>query len=65
MGLNRTTFVPKDWEDIPEGSRLGFHTGEMPLDNLTFFKKQPNGRYSFESVIPDKNIKINSTETPE
>ena len=54
MGLNRTTFVPTNWEEIPHGERLGFHTGEMPLDNLTFFKKLPNGRYSFEPVIPNK-----------
>ena len=54
MGLNRTTFVPTNWEEIPHGGRLGFHTGEMPLDNLTFFKKLPNGRYSFEPVIPNK-----------
>jgi len=54
MGLNRTTFVPTNWEEIPHGKRLGFHTGEMPLDNLTFFKKLPNGRYSFEPVIPNK-----------
>ena len=54
MGLNRKTFVPTNWEEIPHGKRLGFHTGEMPLDNLTFFKKLPNGRYSFEPVIPNK-----------
>ena len=59
MGLNRTTFKLTPWEDIPMGERLGFHTGEMPLDNLRYFLKLGNGKYSYQgTIIPDKRINV-------
>lgn len=59
MGINRTTFKLTPWEDIPMGQRIGFHTGEMPLDNLGYFQKLKNGKYSYQgTIIPDKRINV-------
>nr|DAL65190.1 MAG TPA_asm: hypothetical protein [Caudoviricetes sp.] len=30
-------FSLKDWNDALIGSRVGYKTGEMPLDNLTWY----------------------------
>ena len=56
--LGRSNFKLQNWEGIPYGERLGFHTGEMPLENLTAFQDLGNGRYSFKPVIPEKRIYI-------
>lgn len=57
MGITRTDFKLTPWEDIPMGQRIGFHTGEMPLDNLRYFQKLGNGKYSYQgTIIPDKRI---------
>lgn len=53
-GKTRTNFVETPWEDVPMGGRVGFHTGEMPMDNLGWFRQLPNGKYSYEPIIPHK-----------
>lgn len=59
MGITRTDFKLTPWEDIPMGQRIGFHTGEMPLDNLRYFQKLGNGKYSYQgTIIPDKRINV-------
>ena len=55
---NRSSFYLENWDNIENGSRLGFPSGGMPMQNLKFFKKLPNGRYSFEDVIPEKRIQV-------
>ena len=59
MGITRTKFKLTPWEDIPVGQRIGFHTGEMPIDNLGYFQKLENGKYSYQgTIIPDKRINV-------
>ena len=59
VGKDRVHFSLKDWEDALVGSRVGYKTGEMPLDNLTWYQRLPNGRYTMgEPVLPDKTIQI-------
>ena len=59
MGITRSKFKLTPWEDIPMGQRIGFHTGEMPLDNLRYFQKLENGKYSYQgTIIPDKRINV-------
>ena len=59
MGITRTDFKLTPWEDIPVGQRIGFHTGEMPLNNLRYFQKLRNGKYSYQgTIIPYKRINI-------
>ena len=62
MGITRSRFRLSPWEDIPMGQRIGFHTGEMPMENLSYFQKLKNGKYSYQGqIIPDKRI---DTTTP-
>lgn len=57
LGITRKHFIEKPIEDIIPGSRIGFKTGEMPMDNLSWFEKLPNGRFSYKGlVLPDKRI---------
>ena len=59
MGITRTNFKLTPWKDIPIGQRIGFHTGEMPLNNLRYFQKLRNGKYSYQgTIIPYKRINI-------
>ena len=59
VGINRTTFVEKSIKNLIPGSRIGFKTGEMPMDNLSWFEKLPNGRFSYKGlVLPDKRIDL-------
>ena len=59
MGITRSRFRLSPWEDIPIGQRIGFHTGEMPIDNLGYFLDLKNGKYSYQGqIIPDKRIDI-------
>lgn len=59
VGKDRVHFSLKDWDDALVGSRVGYKTGEMPLDNLTWYQRLPNGRYTMgEPVLPDKTIQI-------
>lgn len=63
MGITRSEFKLTPWEDIPMGQRIGFHTGEMPLDNLGYFSRLGNGKYSYQgTIIPDKRINIELKE---
>lgn len=55
-GRTRSHFVNTSWEEVPEGGRIGFHTGEMPMSNLGWFQRLPNGRYTYEPIIPEKRI---------
>ena len=55
-GIDRTNFVITPWEQIPNGGRVGFHTGEMPMSNLGWFQKTKNGTYTYEPIIPEKRI---------
>lgn len=65
VGNNRKFFKLSDWEDVPIGNRVGYKTGEMPLDNLTWYQRLPNGRYTMgEPVIPDKTIKYTTNLSP-
>lgn len=60
-GVNRSNFVPTPVEDMMFGQRIGFKTGEMPLDGLSWFEKLPNGRFKYEGeVLPYKRIQIQS-----
>ena len=58
MTDSRSNFVLQNWKDIPQGARIGFHTGEMPIQGLTWFQRLPNGRYSFRDVLPVKRIDL-------
>ena len=59
---SRTNFVKVPWEDIPFGARIGFHTGEMPMEGLRAFRTLPNDRYQYEGpILPNKTIKIETT----
>lgn len=61
MGINRTTFKLTPWEDIPIGQRIGFHTGEMPIEGLRSFTKLSNGRYRYDGpVIPYRTVEFQS-----
>lgn len=65
VGKDRVHFSLKDWEDALVGSRVGYKTGEMPLDNLTFYQRLPNGRYTMgEPVLPNKTIKYTTHLSP-
>ena len=56
---SRTSFHLVDSETIPMGARIGFHTGEMPIDNLGYFQRLKNGKYSYQgTIIPDKRINV-------
>ncbi len=59
FGKNRTSFAMTPIEEIPLGGRIGFSTGEMPLDNLGWFTKLPNGRFRYQGkVLPYKRIDL-------
>lgn len=65
VGNNRRLFSLSNWEDVPIGNRVGYKTGEMPLDNLTWYQRLPNGRYTMgEPVLPDKTIKYTTNLSP-
>ena len=52
---SRTSFHLVDSETIPMGARIGFHTGEMPIEGLRSFTRLSNGRYRYDGfVIPYK-----------
>ena len=47
--------------NIPIGSRVGFHTGEMPMENLQYFQQLPNGRWAIKGqILPNKNLYVNT-----
>ena len=58
---SRTNFVLQNVDDIPMGSRVGFHTGEMPMENLQYFQQLPNGRWAIKGqILPNKNLYIDT-----
>ena len=58
---SRTNFVKVPWEEVPFGARVGFHTGEMPMEGLRAFRRLPNDRYQYEgSILPDRVIRIDN-----
>lgn len=58
---SRTHFVLQNVDDIPMGSRVGFHTGEMPMENLQYFQQLPNGRWKIMGqILPNKTLNINT-----
>lgn len=59
FGKTRTSFRLTPIEEVPIGGRIGFSTGEMPLDNLGWFTKLPNGRFRYQGeVLPYKRIEL-------
>lgn len=59
FGKTRTSFKLTPIEEVPIGGRIGFSTGEMPMDNLGWFTKLPNGRFKYNGqVLPYKRIEI-------
>lgn len=57
---SRSSFHLVDSETIPMGARIGFHTGEMPIEGLHSFTRLSNGRYRYDGpVIPYKTIQVN------
>lgn len=60
---SRTNFKLTPWEDIPMGHRIGFKTGEMPIENLSYFERLNTGKYSYKGqIIPDKRINMPSSD---
>lgn len=56
---NRSFFKSTPIEEVPMGGRIGFSTGEMPLGNLRWFEKLPNGRFRYQGeVLPYKRIDL-------
>lgn len=55
-GIDRTNFVVTPWKEVPNGGRVGFHTGEMPMSNLGWFQKTNKGTYTYEPIVPEKRI---------
>lgn len=56
---DRSVFKLTPVEGVPTGGRIGFSTGEMPLDNLRWFTKLPNGRFRYQGeVLPHKRIDL-------
>lgn len=59
-GIDRSFYITKPINKLRVGQRIGFKTGEMPIDNLSWFEQLPNGRYSYEGIVlPDKRIDLN------
>lgn len=64
IGRTRSIFRMTPFGKLQTGSRVGFKTGEMPMDNLSWFEKLPNGRFSYEGpVLPDKRIDLGENLT--
>lgn len=65
VGGNRSLFRLQNTGLLKDGHRLGFSSGEMPMDNLTWFRRLPNGRYQFEGrVLPYPTEYRSSYENP-
>ena len=63
---SRTNFVLQNVDDIPMGSRVGFHTGEMPMENLQYFQQLPNGRWAIKGqILPNKNLYVDTSKATE
>lgn len=54
---SRFNYVPVN--QVPYGGRVGFKTGEMPMEGLRAFRQLSNGRYQYEGlVLPNKTISL-------
>ena len=63
---SRSHFVLQNVEDIPMGDRVGFHTGEMPMENLQYFQQLPNGRWAIKGqILPNKNLYVDASKAAE
>lgn len=63
---SRTNFILQNVDDIPMGSRVGFHTGEMPMENLQYFQQLPNGRWAIKGqILPNKNLYVDASKAIE
>ena len=63
---SRTNFVLQNVDNISIGSRIGFHTGEMPMENLQYFQQLPNGRWAIKGqILPNKNLYVNTPKATE
>lgn len=63
-GKRRSFFTSLPIDEVPFGARVGFKTGEMPIEGLRAFRRLPNGRYQYEGeVIPNRTITLDSYPT--
>ncbi len=54
-GRNRRVFYKTNIDDINIGDRIGFPTGEMPIENLKYFEELPNKKFKYMgNVLPNK-----------
>lgn len=61
-GRRRSFFTSLPIEEVPFGARVGFKTGEMPMEGLRAFRKLPSGRYQYEGpVLPNRTIRLDQT----
>lgn len=61
-GTVRSFYTTKPVDKLRIGQRVGFQTGEMPMDNLSWFEQLPNGRFSYKGlVLPDKRLQYYPT----
>ena len=45
---------------------VGFHTGEMPMENLQYFQQLPNGRWAIKGqILPNKNLYVDTSKAAE
>lgn len=59
FGITRSNFQLMPREKVQTGSRIGFRTGEMPMNNLSWFTQLQNGRFKYEGqVLPYKRIEL-------
>lgn len=58
-GKRRSYFIDTPIDKVPRGARVGFKTGEMPMEGLNKFRLLPNGKYLYEGpILPDKIITV-------
>lgn len=65
-GDSRSRFILTPWDEVTNGGRIGFHSGEMPLQGLRWFEKLPNQRYRYYGeVIPEHRIQFDNSKIKE
>lgn len=65
-GLNRRVYYKTDVDNINIGDRIGFPTGEMPIEGLRYFEKIPgSNKYKYQGeVIPHKTEYVIGQDNP-
>ena len=54
-GRTRSNYYKTDVDNINLGDRIGFPTGEMPIENLKYFEQLPNKKFRYMGeVLPNK-----------